>query len=281
MASLAHTLRFTSFFDDVASRTLQTNAKTVPSSSVEPILAQPTHRMKGVILAGGKGTRLAPLTQVTNKHLLPIANKQMILYPLHTLLDAGIHDILLITGSEFAGQFMNLLGSGSAFNARLTYRIQDEAGGIAHALALAEEFVGTGHCTVILGDNIFDESFLPAISSFQEGAMTFYKAVKDPQRFGVVELDGWGRVLSIEEKPVHPKSSLAQVGLYVYDTQVFDIIRSLKPSGRGELEIADVNNAYVAKGKLEAKPVRGFWSDAGTFASLWHATEHFARKEGW
>ena len=232
--------------------------------------------MKGVILAGGRGTRLAPLTNVTNKHLLPIHDRQMILYPLQTLLNSGIRDILIVTGPEFAGQFMNLLGSGASRGCSLTYRIQDESGGIAQALALAEDFVDGSNCAVILGDNIFDDNFAADLSAFQSGAMAFYKSVEDPQRFGVMELDIWGNVLSIEEKPAVPKSNFAQVGLYVYEPSVFEVIKTLKPSGRGELEITDVNNYYLAQQKLIAKPVRGFWSDAGTFASLKRATEYFA-----
>ncbi len=236
--------------------------------------------MKGVILAGGKGTRLMPLTATTNKHLLPVANKQMVLYPLQTLLDSGIRDIMIVTGPDHAGHFMNLLGSGSAFGCHFTYRIQDEAGGIAHALAMAEDFVDGDNCTVILGDNVFDENFHASISSFQSGSMAFYKTVHDPQRFGIIELGGAGQVLTIEEKPQHPKSNFAQVGLYVYDHQVFEIIKALKPSGRGELEITDVNNVYLRQGKLTARPVRGFWSDAGTFQSLQRSTEYFASKQG-
>jgi glucose-1-phosphate thymidylyltransferase len=236
-----------------------------------------TKRMKGVILAGGKGTRLAPLTNITNKHLLPVANKQMVLYPLQTLLDAGIRDIMIVTGPDHAGHFMNLLGSGSKLGCRLTYRVQDEAGGIPHALALAEEFVGNDHVTVILGDNLFEDNFAAPISSFQGGAMTFYKAVPDAHRFGVVEIDAYGNVLSIEEKPRQPKTNFAQVGLYLYDSSVFDVIRTLKPSGRGEFEIVDVNNAYLQKRQLTAKPVRGFWTDAGTFESLQRATEYFSK----
>lgn len=232
-------------------------------------------KMKGLILAGGKGTRLLPLTATTNKHLLPVGKKQMVLYPLQTLLDAGIRDIMIVTGPDHAGHFMELLGSGAAYGCRLTYRIQDEAGGIAHAVAMAEDFVGHDHVTVILGDNIFEDNFLAPISSFQGGALTFYKAVHDPHRFGVVELDPSGRVLSIEEKPQQPKSNFAQVGLYVYDATVFDVIRNLKPSARGELEIAETNAAFLRQGKLMARPVRGFWSDAGTFESLKRATDYF------
>ncbi len=232
-------------------------------------------KMKGIILAGGKGTRLAPLTHITNKHLLPVSKKQMVLYPLQTLLDAGIRDIMVVTGPDYAGDFMNLLGSGTKYGCRFTYRIQDEAGGIPHALALAEQFVGDDHCTVILGDNVFEDNFLAPISSFRGGALTFYKSVPDAHRFGVLELDSQGSIVSIEEKPVHPKSTFAQVGLYTYSSDVFDIIRTLKPSGRGELEIVDVNNAYLAKRQLVTRPVRGFWSDAGNFESLKRASDYF------
>jgi glucose-1-phosphate thymidylyltransferase len=234
-----------------------------------------TPRMKGLILAGGKGTRLAPLTQTTNKHLLPVGKKQMVLYPLQTLLDAGIRDIMIVTGPDHAGHFMNLLGSGASLGCQLTYRIQDQAGGIAHAVAMAEDFVGRDNVTVILGDNLFEDNFLAPISSFQGGALTFYKAVNDPHRFGVVEIDPSGLVVSIEEKPAQPKSNFAQVGLYVYDASVFDVIRSLQPSARGELEIAHTNATFLAQGRLSAKPVRGFWSDAGTFESLRRASEYF------
>lgn len=231
-------------------------------------------KMKGIILAGGKGTRLAPLTNVTNKHLLPIGDKQMVLYPLQTLLNAGIRDIMIITGPDYAGHFIDLLGSGKNYQCNISYRIQDEAGGIAHALGLCEDFVGQDHVTVILGDNIFDDNFASAISSFQRGAMSFYKAVPDAKRFGVMEIDSSGRVLSIEEKPQQPKSNFAQVGLYIYDHRVFDIVKTLKPSGRGELEITDVNNAFLRMNELVAKPVHGFWTDAGTFESLKKATDY-------
>jgi len=236
--------------------------------------------MKGVLLAGGKGTRLAPLTNVTNKHLLPIANRQMILYPLKTLLDIGIKNIMLITGPDHADQFITLLGSGSTMGCKLAYRIQDEAGGIAQALGMAEDFVGNDNCTAVLGDNIFEDNFQAHIAPFQSGAMAFYKPVSDPQRFGVMEIDGQGNVLSIEEKPKQPKSNFAQVGLYVYEPSVFEIIRTLKPSGRGELEITDVNNAFLSQKKLTARPVQGFWSDAGTFASLKRATDFVVSKYG-
>lgn len=237
-----------------------------------------SRRMKGVILAGGKGTRLAPLTDTTNKHLLPVFNKPMIMYPLQTLLDAGIKDILLVTGPDYAHQFMKLLGSGHTLGCHLTYRIQDQAGGIAQALGLAEDYVGQDNCTVILGDNIFEENFFPHISNFREGALAFYKPVDNPRAYGVMELDQWGNAISIEEKPAEPKSNYAQVGLYVYDSDVFGFVRTLKPSGRGELEITDVNNHYLKAHKLVAKPVRGIWWDAGSFANIQAAGQYFADK---
>ncbi len=252
-----------------------------PAAAPFNFLRQKSKReMKGVILAGGTGSRLAPLTRITNKHLLPIVNREMVLYPLQTLLDAGIRQIMLVTGPDFSGQFMNLLGSGASRGCAITYRIQDESGGIAQALGMAENFVDDHHCTVILGDNLFEDNFLPQITAFQSGAMIFYKQVSDSQRFGVVEMDETGRVRSIEEKPSQPKSNFAQTGLYVYDSSVFDVVRGLRPSGRGELEITDVNNAYLREGRLIAKPVKGFWSDAGTYPSMKRAIEYFASKEG-
>lgn len=250
-----------------------------PSSQSSAISFPPkSRRMKGVVLAGGKGTRLAPLTDTTNKHLLPIFNKPMVMYPLQTLLDAGIKDILLVTGPDYAHQFMKLLGSGHTLGCHLTYRIQDQAGGIAQALGLAEDYVGQDNCTVILGDNIFEENFFPHISNFREGALAFYKPVDNPRAYGVMELDQWGNAISIEEKPSEPKSNYAQVGLYVYDPDVFGFIRTLKPSGRGELEITDVNNHYLKAHKLVAKPVRGIWWDAGSFANIQAAGQYFASR---
>lgn len=248
-----------------------------PLSSLFAAFAQP-RRMKGIILAGGKGTRLAPLTDTTNKHLLPVYNKPMVMYPLQTLLDAGIKDILLVTGPDYAHQFMKLLGSGHEIGCRLTYRIQDQAGGIAQALGLAEDFVGGDNCAVILGDNLFDENFFSHISGFRQGAMGFYKPVGNAQAYGVMEIDQWGNVISIEEKPSQPKSNFAQVGFYVYDSEVFNIIKTLKPSGRGELEITDVNNHYLKQHQLMAKPVRGAWWDAGSFANIHAASQYFASK---
>ncbi|MDQ7814417.1 MAG: sugar phosphate nucleotidyltransferase [Patescibacteria group bacterium] len=236
-------------------------------------------RMKGVILAGGKGTRLAPLTNITNKHLLPIYNQPMVMYPLQTLLDAGIKDILLITGPDHAHQFIKLFGSGKALGCHFSYRIQDEAGGIAQALGLAEDFVGQDNCTVILGDNVFDEPVASSLASFSSGALAFYKPVENPTEYGVMEIDEMGNVLSIEEKPKQPKSNLAQVGLYVYDPHVFDIIKTLKPSGRGELEITDVNNHYLAQRELKARRMGGIWWDMGTFHGMQAASQHFAQKD--
>jgi len=235
-------------------------------------------QVKGLIIAGGSGTRLMPLTATTSKQLLPVADKQMILYPLKTLLEAGIRDIMIVTAPEHSGQFMTLLGSGAEFGCRLTYRIQDKPGGIAQVVGMAEDFIGNNHLAVILGDNLFDDNFSQEINSFQSGAMTFYKPVHDPKRFGVVEVDDDGKVLSIEEKPERPKSNFAQVGLYVYDSRVFDIVRSLKPSLRGELEITDVNNTYLRMNEIIAYPVRGYWNDAGTFESLHAAHTYFSKK---
>jgi len=252
----------------------------IPNSNFQlPNSAHP-RRMKGVILAGGKGTRLAPLTDTTNKHLLPVYNKPMVMYPLQTLLDAGIKDVMLVTGPEYAHQFMKLLGSGHDLGCRLTYRIQDQPGGIAHALALAEDFVGADNCSVLLGDNLFDENFFAHLSAFREGALAFYKPVNNPQAYGVLELDQWGNVISIEEKPATPKSNYAQVGFYVYDPEVFNIIKTLNPSARGELEITDVNNHYLAAHNLMAKPLRGVWWDAGSFANIQAASQYFASKTG-
>jgi len=228
--------------------------------------------MKGVILAGGTGSRMMPLTKVTNKHLLPVYNKPMIYYPLQTLINAGIREILIISGPGHAGHFVNLLGSGKDFGVKLSYEIQDEAGGIAQALGLAEDFADDDSIAVILGDNIFQDGFEKDIMNFSDGSMIFLKEVEDPERFGVAELDG-DRVIGIKEKPKNPKSNFAVTGLYVYDKNVFSIIGQLKPSDRGELEITDVNNYYVKKGDMKAIHVRGYWSDAGTFESLLRASQ--------
>lgn len=229
--------------------------------------------MKGVILAGGTGSRLFPLTKVTNKHLLPVYDKPMIYFPLNTLLEAGIKDIMIISGKEHAGDFLKLLGSGKEFNARFTYEIQEEAGGIAQALSLAENFADNEKIAVVLGDNILEDSIASSVKEFEsssDSAFIFLKEVVDAKRFGVAELKG-KEVVSIEEKPKTPKTNFAVTGIYLYPPEVFKIIKSLKPSGRGELEITDVNNAFIRKKKLKANFLNGFWSDAGTFESLFRA----------
>ena len=227
--------------------------------------------MKGIILAGGNGSRLYPLTKVTNKHLLPVYDKPMIYYPLLTLMDAGISEIMIVSGKGHAGDFLELLGSGSEFGIRITYEIQDEAGGIAQALGLAERWARKEDVAVILGDNIFQDNVRKDVETFEGGAKIFLKEVTDPHRFGVAEVDG-DQVIGIEEKPKEPKSNNAVTGLYFYDGRVFDSIRRLKPSGRGELEITDVNNSYIRRGAMQFAVLDGFWSDAGTFDSLLRAS---------
>lgn len=231
--------------------------------------------MKGVVLAGGTGSRLFPLTKVTNKHLLPVGMAPMIWHPLWKLVEAGIREILIVTGTEHMGDVVALMGSGKDFGCRFTYKVQDEAGGIAQALGLAENFAGGSPICVILGDNIFQDSLQPEVEAFEKqgkGARILLKPVEDPQRYGVAEVQD-GRVLGIEEKPRAPKSNLSVTGIYFYDATVFDIIRTVKPSGRGEMEITDVNNAYIAKGELSFGTFQGWWTDAGTFPSLAHANE--------
>ena len=227
--------------------------------------------MKGIILAGGNGSRLYPLTKVTNKHLLPVYDKPMIYYPLQTLIDAGITEIMIVSGKGHAGDFLELLGSGSEFGIRITYEIQDEAGGIAQALGLAERWTRKEDVAVILGDNIFQDNIRKSVEAFDGGAKIFLKEVTDPHRFGVAEIDG-NQVINIEEKPKDPKSNNAVTGLYIYDGRVFDSIKTLAPSGRGELEITDVNNSYIRRGAMEYAILEGFWSDAGTFDSLLRAS---------
>ncbi|AKB23620.1 Glucose-1-phosphate thymidylyltransferase [Methanosarcina sp. MTP4] len=227
--------------------------------------------MKGVILAGGTGSRLYPLTKVTNKHLLPVYDKPMIYYPMETLINAGIKDIMIVSGRGHAGHFLELLGSGVDFGVHFTYEIQEKAGGIAQALSLAEDFVDGDSVTVILGDNIFQDNIEKDVANFNGGARIFLKEVTDAQRFGVAELKG-EKVIGIEEKPKVPKTNFAVTGLYIYGSDVFDAIKTLKPSGRGELEITDVNNYYISKGAMEYGVLEGFWSDAGTFESLLRAS---------
>jgi len=226
-----------------------------------------------VILAGGTGSRLHPLTKVTNKHLLPVGKYPMIFYPIFRLKQAGIREILIVTGREHMGDVIELLGSGRDFGVEFTYRVQDEAGGIAQALGLAKNFVGGERCVVILGDNIFGEDLAPFVEAFRrqaEGAKVLLKEVPDPERFGVAVFEG-EKIIAIEEKPAKPKSRYAVTGIYMYDAEVFEIIATLKPSARGELEITDVNNAYLRKGTLTYGILSGWWSDAGTPVSLYTA----------
>jgi glucose-1-phosphate thymidylyltransferase len=227
--------------------------------------------MKGIILAGGTGSRLYPLTKVTNKHLLPVYDKPMIYYPLNTLVQAGITEIMIVSGRGHAGHFLELLGSGAEFGITLTYEIQEKAGGIAEALGLADSWADDENVAVILGDNIFEENIKTDVAFFERGAKIFLKEVPDAFRFGVAEFNT-NRVISIEEKPKVPRSNYAVTGLYLYDAGVFSIIKKLKPSGRGELEITDVNNAYIKKGKMQYAILKGYWSDAGTFNSLMRAS---------
>jgi glucose-1-phosphate thymidylyltransferase len=231
--------------------------------------------LKGVVLAGGLGSRLRPLTAVTNKHLLPVYNQPMIYYPIQTLVGAGITDIMIVTGGNSAGDFLKLLGNGKAFGLKhLNYTYQEGEGGIAAALALVEHFAANESVCVMLGDNIIQGNVRAAADSYrkqEKGAKILLKKVPDPQRFGVPELDG-RRVLRIEEKPSQPKSEYAVIGIYMYDARVFEIIRTLKPSGRGELEITDVNNAYIERDEMTWDELSGWWSDAGTFESLLNAS---------
>jgi glucose-1-phosphate thymidylyltransferase len=233
--------------------------------------------MKGIILAGGEGTRLRPLTKVTSKQLLPIYNKPMIFYPLETLLTAGIKDILVIVAPDHAGDFLKLLGSGNEFNCKFTYEIQDKPEGLAQAFLIGKNFIGNDPVTLILGDNLFEDNFSEAISSFQSGARVFAKQVADPQRYGVAEFDANNKVISIEEKPTQPKSDYAVTGLYIYDNTVIQKVTNLQPSKRGELEITDLNNVYLQEGTLDVAPVPGRWLDTGTFESL-HEAIVFARE---
>ncbi len=231
--------------------------------------------LRGIVLAGGTGSRLRPLTKVTNKHLLPVGQKPMIYYPIERLTGIGIEEILIVTGVEHMGDVVSLLGSGKDFGCRFTYKVQDEAGGIAQALALAENFSDDHPMTVILGDNIFRSNLKSYADKFlaqKAGARILLKRVANPQRFGVAELAD-GKVIGIEEKPEQPKSNHAVTGIYFYDACVFDIIRELKPSARGELEITHVNEAYIARGQLGYDVLDGWWTDAGTFESLNRANE--------
>lgn len=230
--------------------------------------------MKGIILAGGKGTRLHPLTLVTNKHLLPVYSNVMIYYPINTLVNSGIKDIMIITGKEHAGAFIDLLGSGEKFGAKFSYKVQEKAGGIAEALGLCEYFIDGDNVAVILGDNIFGDNLLHG-KSFSGGAKIFLKKVNTPERFGVAVIDkNKNKIKRIIEKPNFPVSNFAVTGLYVYDSMVFEVIKTLIPSERGELEITDVNNWYIKRNEMKYEIVNGFWHDMGTHESLFIASEY-------
>jgi len=231
--------------------------------------------MKGIILAGGLGSRLFPLTKITNKHLLPIYDKPMIYYPIQTLINAGITDIMIVTGGNNAGDFLRLLGNGKEFGLKhINYTYQEGEGGIAAALSLAEYFAEGEPICVVLGDNLIEKNIVKAVKDFakqKKGAKILLKEVPDPERFGVAEIRN-GKLVAIEEKPKRPRSNLAVIGIYLYDGKVFDIVKTLKPSNRGELEITDVNNAYVRNGGMTWEMLEGWWTDAGTFESLMRAT---------
>ncbi|MEI6478414.1 MAG: sugar phosphate nucleotidyltransferase [bacterium] len=232
--------------------------------------------MKGLIIAGGEGTRLRPLTYITNKSLLPVYNQPLLYYPLKTLINAGITDVLIVSGKGHAGQILNLLGSGKEIGARISYEVQEQPGGIAQVIGMAEDFADGDKLVAILGDNVYEEveTIKAAAEEFakqDKGAKIFLKEVPDPKRFGVAEIEG-DKILGIEEKPENPKSNWAVTGLYMYDNQVFDIVRNLKPSARGELEVTDVNSAYIAQGTMGYQKLQGEWIDAGTFDSLLQAS---------
>ena len=240
--------------------------------------------LKGVILTGGLGTRLYPLTKVTSKHLLPVGNEPMVFHSVKQLTTSGITDILIVTSPQYVGDFVNALGSGKDFGCEFTYRVQEEAKGIAHALALAEGFANAGSLAVLLGDNIFETSIQHAVNDFQSqqrGARVLLKQVPDPERYGVAVLDENHRIVAIEEKPKHPQSDYAVVGAYFYDASLFDIIRTVEPSARGEYEITAVNNAYMHRAELEYSFVQGKWVDAGTFDSLSEAHQILLNSADW
>jgi glucose-1-phosphate thymidylyltransferase len=233
--------------------------------------------MKGIILAGGRATRLRPLTLVTSKQLLPVYDKPMIYYPLNTLIQGGIKDILIIIAPDYSGQFLNLLGDGSEFGAHFSYAVQKEPRGLADAFIVGKNFIDGDDVTMILGDNIFSPSFGSEIKSFSGGAMVFAKKVEDPERFGVVEFDKDMKAICIEEKPEKPKSNYAVVGLYCYDSRVSDFASKLAPSPRGEIEITDLNNVYLEKGEMKVNVFDSLWEDAGTFDSLLRVGNEMAK----
>jgi len=232
--------------------------------------------MKGIILAGGSGTRLRPLTQVTSKQLLPIYDQPMIHYPLETLRKAGITDILFIVAPDHAGDFLKYLGSGKEFGCHFSYEIQDKPEGLAQAFLIGEDFLDDANVTLILGDNLFEDDFSQAIQSFEKGGRIFAREVSDPERFGVVEFDDNNKAISIEEKPTNPRSNYSVTGLYIYDNTVIEKVKNLGFSERGELEITDLNNLYLQEGNLDVAFVKGAWFDTGTFESMHEAIE-FAR----
>ncbi|HVZ12346.1 MAG TPA: sugar phosphate nucleotidyltransferase [Patescibacteria group bacterium] len=234
--------------------------------------------MKGIILAGGKATRLRPLTKITSKQLLPVYNKPMIYYPINTLAKAGIKDILIIVAPEYSGHFLNLLGSGNEWGLNFTYEVQPEARGLADAFIIGENFIGNDSVTMILGDNIFEHDFTESVSSFKSGGRIFAKKVPDPERSGVVEFDENMKVISIVEKPEHPKSDYAVVGFYIFDNKVISYAKSLNPSARGEIEIVDIHNKYLESGDLDVNVIEGMWEDAGTIDSLLRVNNLVAEK---
>jgi len=236
--------------------------------------------MRGIIIAGGKGTRLRPVTNVINKNILPVYNKPMIYYSIEKLVNAGIKDVLIVTGTEHAGQFVNLLGSGAEFGIRLHYEVQREALGPANAINVAKDFAQKEKVVVIFSDNIIEDDIKKACNSFKRqksGAKIFLKEVKNPKRFGVAKIKD-KKVISIEEKPKKPKSNLAVIGLYMYDSKLFDIIKTLKPSKRGEYEVTDLNNIYIKKKEMTYEIIDGYWNDAGTFSALLDASNWAAKK---
>jgi glucose-1-phosphate thymidylyltransferase len=234
--------------------------------------------MKGIVLAGGRATRLRPLTSITSKQLLPVYDKPMIFYPLETLIKAGITDILIIIAPDYSGHFLNLLGEGKEFGAKFSYAVQKEPRGLAEAFIIGEDHIGNDDVTMILGDNIFDEDFSKQIQDFKSGAMVFAKEVKDPERFGVVEFNKDKKAISIEEKPQQPKSNFAVVGLYTYDNRVVEYAKNLKPSDRGEIEITDINNIYLKEKEMQVNVFNSLWADAGTFDSLLEVSNVMADK---
>jgi len=234
--------------------------------------------MKGIILAGGKATRLRPLTSITSKQLLPVYDKPMIYYPIETLIKAGITDILIIIAPDYSGNFLNLLGNGHEFGASFNYAVQKEPKGLADAFIIGADFIGNDDVTMILGDNIFEQDFSKEIQDFNGGAMVFAKQVEDPERFGVVEFDQDMKAISIEEKPEKPKSNYAVVGLYTYDNRIVEFAKNLAPSPRGEIEITDLNNIYLKNGEMKVNIFNSLWEDAGTFDSLLRVANIMAEK---